>query len=231
MSGLSKVADQNGFIVVFPDGYEKSWNDCRKVGPAAEKNLDDTAYLVALKDEFVAHHHADPHRTYVAGLSNGGMMALTLACRAADHFAGVVAVAGQWSTREECKPKVPISVALMLGEKDPLVPYEGGEVSRDRGPVLSARKTLELFGRLDECPAEPHRSQLIDADRSDGTTTDVDVWAGCAAGTEVRLYTVHNGGHTWPGGWQYLAERWVGKTARDWSASEEIWAFLKDKTR
>ena len=46
---------------------------------------------------------------------------------------------------------------------------------------------------------------------------------------EVRLYTVLHGGHTWPGGWQYLSERLVGKTSRDWSASEAIWAFLKDK--
>ncbi len=230
MTGLSRVAEKEGFIVVFPDGYQRSWNDARQVGPAAEKGLDDTAFLVALADDFIAHHRADPRRVYAAGLSNGAMMSLTLACRAAARFAGVFAVAGQWPSREACQPAEPISVALVLGDHDPLVPYAGGEVAKDRGAVLSGEQTLALFAHLDGCAEGPERSALKDL-LNDGTTTTVERFSGCSGGAEVRLYTVVGGGHTWPGGWQYLAERLVGKTSRDWSASEEMWAFLKDKHR
>ncbi|MGQ0569083.1 MAG: hypothetical protein ACT4P5_06055 [Armatimonadota bacterium] len=49
----------------------------------------------------------------------------------------------------------------------------------------------------------------------------------CAEGTEVILYAVEGGGHTWPGGWQYLPERVVGRTSRDIDANQVIWSFLK----
>jgi polyhydroxybutyrate depolymerase len=220
-----------GPFVVFPDGFQHSWNDARHEGPAADKGLDDTAFLVALADELIAHHRADPKRVYAIGLSNGAMMALTLACRAADRFAGVVAVAGQWPTREACHPAAPLSVGLVLGDADPLVPYQGGQVAKDRGDVLSGLETASLFAHLDGCGAEPRVTPLPDTQPNDGTTTSLDTFSGCREGAEVRLYTVHGGGHTWPGGWQYLAPRLVGKTSRDWSASEEMWAFLKDKHR
>ena len=117
----------------------------------------------------------------------------------------------------------------MLGDQDPLVPYQGGQVNRDHGAVHSGPDTAGLFARLDGCTTGPSRTPLDDVDKKDGTTTVVDLWTGCQQGAEVRLYTVLHGGHTWPGGWQYLSERLVGKTSRDWSASEAIWAFLKDK--
>ncbi|NMD03070.1 MAG: phospholipase, partial [Bacteroidales bacterium] len=46
-------------------------------------------------------------------------------------------------------------------------------------------------------------------------------------GTEVILYAVEGGGHTWPGGFQYLPAWIIGKTSRDIDANEVIWAFFK----
>ena len=37
---------------------------------------------------------------------------------------------------------------------------------------------------------------------------------------------VSDGGHTWPGGVQYLPERWIGPTSRDFAASEVIAEFF-----
>jgi polyhydroxybutyrate depolymerase len=53
----------------------------------------------------------------------------------------------------------------------------------------------------------------------------------CKEGTEVILYTVEGGGHTWPGGWQYLPEKIVGKTSRDTDANEVIWDFFKNHSK
>ena len=46
------------------------------------------------------------------------------------------------------------------------------------------------------------------------------------AGTEVAVFTVKGGGHTWPSGWQYLNERFIGRTSRDFSASDAAWEFF-----
>jgi polyhydroxybutyrate depolymerase len=42
---------------------------------------------------------------------------------------------------------------------------------------------------------------------------------------------VDGGGHTWPGGAQYLPVAWIGHTNRDIDATETIWRFFKDARR
>ena len=48
----------------------------------------------------------------------------------------------------------------------------------------------------------------------------------CKAAAAVKLYSVQGGGHTWPGGPQYLPEATIGKTSRDFDASRTIWTFF-----
>ena len=46
-------------------------------------------------------------------------------------------------------------------------------------------------------------------------------YTGCADGNAlVRFYTIIDGGHTWPGGMQYLPAPIVGKTTRNLDASQ-----------
>jgi len=42
------------------------------------------------------------------------------------------------------------------------------------------------------------------------------------------IIAVIGGGHTWPGGLQYLPESIIGKTSREFNASEVIWQFFKE---
>jgi len=49
-----------------------------------------------------------------------------------------------------------------------------------------------------------------------------------ATNTDVVLYDVQGGGHTWPGGWQYLGVWLVGKTSREINASDLMWEFFKN---
>ena len=46
--------------------------------------------------------------------------------------------------------------------------------------------------------------------------------------TEVAFYIVQGGGHTWPGGFQYLPEAVIGRTSRDLDANRIIWEFFKE---
>jgi polyhydroxybutyrate depolymerase len=229
LSGLAQVAVREGFALTLPDGFERSWHDGRDVGPAAEAHVDDVAFLGALIDRFVAEAHVDPRRVYLVGMSNGGFVALTAACALADRVAAVASVTGAVDERlaGRCAPSRPVPVALFAGDADPLVPYGGGEVRGGRGAVLSADASAALWARLDRCRAPPDVRDLPDVDPADGTTVTLRRWSGCADGTEVRLYAVHGGGHTWPGGAGVLPAALLGVTSRDLSATEEAWAFLR----
>jgi polyhydroxybutyrate depolymerase len=69
----------------------------------------------------------------------------------------------------------------------------------------------------------------LEPDRAPDDQTRVrrEVYGSCRDGAEVVLYAVEGGGHTWPGGLQYLPARIVGRTSRDIDASELIWGFFK----
>jgi polyhydroxybutyrate depolymerase len=71
---------------------------------------------------------------------------------------------------------------------------------------------------------------LPDKDPTDGTTVTTEVYGGCKEGVDVILYAIKGGGHTWPGGFQYLPESIIGKTCKDFNASEIIWQFFKSHT-
>jgi polyhydroxybutyrate depolymerase len=233
LSLITPLAAKERFLVVFPDGYSRSWHDAREQGPAAEANVDDVAFLSSLIDDFVATRGADPARVYVMGMSNGGFMTLTLACRLADKIAAVASVTGAVAEnlKDTCTPARPIPVAMFMGDEDPLVPYEGGEVAKNRGRILAAPAGAELFARLNGCAPEAADELLPDADTGDSTRITRRTWSSCREDAEVRLYTVNGGGHTWPGGKQYLSEVFIGATSRDLSATAEAWSFFQRDAR
>ena len=69
--------------------------------------------------------------------------------------------------------------------------------------------------------AIPNRALL------DGTRTTARTWGPCAEGSEVVLYEVAGGGHTMPGGTQYLPKALVGRVSRDFDGPERIFAFFE----
>src|SRR5215467_7244981 len=88
------------------------------------------------------------------GMSNGAIMTLRLALEMQPAPAAVAAVAGTMAAKSECAgPPRPISVLLIHGTQDPLVPYTGGGVGfgerRDRGSVVSVAATRDFWLRAD----------------------------------------------------------------------------------
>ncbi|MBL8916427.1 MAG: prolyl oligopeptidase family serine peptidase [Archangium sp.] len=232
LAGLMPIAKREKFTLVIPAGMYESWHDARDFGPSAEEGVDDVKFISTLIDEFVAKHGVDPQRVYVLGMSNGGFMTLTLACRLSEKFAGAAAITGQVAKKLEadCPMTKPVPIALFLGTEDPLVPFKGGMVARVRGETLSATGSAEFLAKKNGCAGEPKLSALPDVDPNDGTKTTLTRYeAGCRA--PVNLYVIEGGGHTWPGGWQYAMEKLIGKTSRDLNASEASWAFFKTETK
>lgn len=230
---IAELAQGEGFFVLYPEGVDKSWNDARNVGPAAEQKIDDVGFLVAVLDAFAAQHAIDLKRVYLLGMSNGGMMAHTVACARAERFAAFASVTGNMPAKLEvqCKPSAPISAAMVYGTLDPLVPYAGGAVRSSPGHVLSADASLRLWATVNGCEGTASVSEIPDRPPDDGTHTRVLTYSNCREGSEVRLYSVEGGGHTWPGGRQYLGEGVIGKTSRDFVASEVLWQFFRQHSR
>jgi len=227
-------ADRNGFIVVFPDGIAKNWNDGRGVAKyrAHRDNIDDVGFISRLIDILVKDYHIDDRRVYVTGASNGGLMTNRLGCELSHKITAIAPViasmAENISTR--CSPTRPLPVLIMNGTEDPLVPWEGGYVRFRRqklGKILSVSETVDLWITKNKCTSAPHTTWEPDRNPDDETRIRKTVYDQCRNEVEVVLYAVRGGGHTWPGGRQYLPEFLIGKTSRDMDSLEVIWNFFK----
>jgi polyhydroxybutyrate depolymerase len=234
-TGFNTISDRDNFIVVYPDGFENHWNDGRGVQRygAQAQNVDDVGFMSALIDQISSQYNIDAKRVYVTGISNGAMMSNRLGAELSQKIAAIAPVAGNIpkNLASVWQPSRPLSVLIINGTEDPLVPWAGGEVHLgplDFGQVISVEDTVKFWVNNAKCTASPVITQLPDTDPSDGTTTQVETCGGCRDGTEVVLYTVKGGGHTWPGGIQYASVSVIGRTARDFNASEVIWQFFKE---
>lgn len=229
--GLSALADKEGFIVIYPDGIEKNWNDGREdedKDSAHRENIDDVGFISALIDHFAKELNIDKRRVYVTGMSNGAMMSHRLACELSEKISAIAMVAGAISKNKTytCLPSRPLSVLIIHGTDDPLVPWEGGEIRGGHGTVLSTYETVEFWITHNKCSSSPIITWEPDKDDKDGTRVWKEVYGNCREESEVILYGIEGGGHTWPGGRSHLPERIVGKTSRDIDANEVIWNFF-----
>ncbi len=234
LTQFNTVADRENFIVVYPDGFENHWNDGRGVQrySAQAQNVDDVGFISALIDHLADQFNIDAERVYVTGISNGAMMSHRLGCQLSEKIAAIAPVAGNLPVNMEpiCSPSRPVSVLLINGTDDPLVPWAGGEVHLGPlklGQVLSVADTVKFWVTKDGCTAAPVEAPLPDTDPHDGTTVTTETYGGCQDDVEVVLYAVLSGGHTWPDGLQYSSEAVIGRTSRDFNASEVIWQFFK----
>jgi len=234
LGGLNKLSDREGFVVVYPDGTEEHWNDGRdKVKYRAHREkIDDVGFLSALIDHLAKGGNIDKKRVYVTGISNGAMMSNRLACELTGRIRAIAPVAGNmpYDLVSRCSPSRPIPVLMISGTKDPMMPWEGGEAHFLRlkfGKVLSVPETIKFWQTHNHCAPVPVITREPDKDTRDGTRVRKEVYAGCASGAEVILYTVESGGHTWPGGYRYLPEKLIGKTSGHIDANELIWGFFK----
>jgi polyhydroxybutyrate depolymerase len=235
MMGFSRfnaIAAREGFAVAYPDGTGRRWNDGRVFRGRGETDADDVGFVRAVVADIAAKGTMlDRRRIFAAGISNGGFMSLRLACEAADLVAAVAPVTATMpgDLGPRCRPTAPVAVLVINGTADPLVPYAGGHVRAmfgRRGAIWSTERTISFWAGHNRCATPPDVRALADRDSADGSRVIEVLYARCA-GARVRLLRIEGGGHTWPGGAQYLPMAWIGPTNRDIDASETIWRFFK----
>ena len=232
-TGVSALADHHGFIAIYPNAVEKHWNDGRDLEDyrSNRENIDDVGFISALIDTIASRYNLDHKRVYVTGISNGAMMSFRLACELTDKITAIAPVVGSFGENisKVCEPSRPIPVIIIGGTGDPLVPWNGGHVHLFRkkfGKVLSFADTTRFWVEHNGCSADPDISWLADVDPEDGTRIRKKVYSQCNQGVRVILYEIQGGGHTWPGGPQYLPEWMIGINSKDLDAAEVIWDFF-----
>jgi len=238
LTGLSALADKAGFAVAYPQGVERHWNDGRtRVGYRAHaQDIDDVGFVVKIIEALRGQHGITGDRVFVAGAANGGILALRMACEAADKIHGVAAVMANFPDRMRfrCMPKRPVSILVMNGTVDPIVPWRGGEMRsgfRRLGRLLSTEDTVAYWAEKNGCSDAPILERLPDRAPGDGTEVRRERYQNCRLNTRVVLYTIDRGGHTWPGGTQVQPESAIGKVSRDIAAQDEIWSFFRSLPR
>ena len=229
--GFDVLAERYGFIAVYPDGYERHWNDCRGSADYAAnlENIDDVGFLRALVQRMVEEQGVDPGRVFATGLSNGGQMAYRLGLEAPDLVAGIAAMAANLPDPIACEPVgEAVATLVMNGTEDPVNPYEGGLVeifgNTSRGNVLSSAATAGYWARLAGYDGEGERSRWPQRDPDDATSVESIDWSGQGR-VPVSLVTINGGGHTVPNP-VFSLPRILGPTSHQLDGPEVIWAFF-----
>jgi len=231
---FNDLADKDGFIVVYPEGIDKNWNDGRILeGERAwEENIDDVGFIIAIIDQLKKDYMIDSGKIFTTGMSNGGFMSSRLICDRSDVFKGAAIVTATLSTNylPKCNPTNPVAVMIMNGTDDKIVPYNGGEVEvfkKVRGKIISTDDYVDFWKNKNKCVDKLPTVTVPDI-HNDGTSVSIDTYSNCELESALVLYRIEGGGHTWPGGNQYLGEWLIGKTSQEINACDEIWAFFKD---
>ena len=200
LSNFSALSERYGFIVVYPDGINRGWNDGRE----GSKGADDIGLVKALIADFSRRYPIDRKRIYVNGFSNGAMFSQYVGCALANQIAAIAPVSGYLPTEDAagCHPVRPIPVLEIAGTADPIMPFTGGEIKLlgfNRGAaVLSAKQTISMWANNAKCKGPSQSSTLAPIATNDGTSITRTSYVSCVNGTSVVLYTVIGGGHAHP---------------------------------
>jgi polyhydroxybutyrate depolymerase len=237
VSGFNEKADEEGFIVVYPDGTGKlqrkllTWNAGFCCGYALENNIDDVKFLRTLIEHLQDQYVINESMVYATGLSNGGIMTYRIGAELSDIIAAIAPVAAQiggqttendtpWQIPD---PSNPVSVIAFNGMKDKRVPYDGGPPIDNGSHVyswMSVNKSISFWVQQNHCISFPQRNI------SESGNIIIDTYSGGKNKSEVVLVSIVNGTHSWPGGqkgWENGDEPTL-----EISATDMMWDFFKN---
>ncbi|MEI7801010.1 MAG: T9SS type A sorting domain-containing protein [Bacteroidota bacterium] len=225
-SKLSKKADIEHFILVYPEGkrFQTStycgWNAGDCCDPSSTNNVDDVGFVNILLDTLLSRYEIDDTRIYAVGSSNGAMFSLRLACELSERIAAVAVNAGT-ETFSDCHPWRPVSIINFHSVLDSTVVYNGG--LGNESPIynvyfVSQDSMMYAWKNINKCHA-----------------IDTIVYGGDSAYTLIRIsncacnyakmdfYTTSDGGHSWPGG------GYSGRpVSQELIATDVLWDFFKE---
>ncbi len=225
-SQLSVKADEENFIVVYPEGLEggvfniRTWNAGWCCGHASATDVDDLGFVNTLLDTLIENYAVDTQRIYATGMSNGGFMSYRLACELSDRIAAIAPVAASMSM-VNCSPSNPVPVLDFHSYLDTNVPYLGGlgtGPSTHYSPPLDS--VLNVWSEINAC--EISNDTLAHNDQY----THIQ-WSTCSCNFLVEQIITTDGGHSWPGG---QATPLGDPTSEFVHANDVMWSFFENFT-
>ncbi|MEO7742000.1 MAG: PHB depolymerase family esterase [Usitatibacter sp.] len=223
VTGWNRVADEHGFIAVYPAGQGGATRVWYQQGASNPSRMPDVVFISELIDKLAATYNIDPARIYANGFSNGGGMSFALSCTLSHRIAAIGAVGAAntlpWAW---CSDRTPVPMIAFHGTGKREVPYHGGKALIWKGGEFpSIPEWTAKWARRNGCGATPADSRV----RPDVMRRE---YSGCAKDATVVLYTIEDGGHTWPGGAEEVSEWLLGRHSRSIDASETMWAFFRE---
>jgi polyhydroxybutyrate depolymerase len=156
----------------------------------------------------------DRSAVFAAGFSAGAAFTIAYSCAHENQIAAITTVAVEFQLG--CKKPMPI--LAFHGTKDPLVRYQNGTIGLSL-PGIKVRGTelnMSDWARLDHCRPDPRRSVI-------GSQVIRQQWERCTRATQVILYTIVGGGHTWPGA---DPSKGLGLTTQQVNATTQALSFF-----
>ncbi len=159
-------------------------------------------------------------------------MALRMAAESSNRYAAVAAA--NPNPIFAFPPNQPISILLMNGTEDRILPYDGGQMIRKRGRVFSADDTIKYWVRHNQCNESSDAIEYPDLSKSDSSTVTRTIHTNTESGVEVCLFRIHGAGHTEPSGKQQYSRAYLlftGVQNRDIEMADEIARFFEGKSQ
>lgn len=226
--GFNDIAEREKFIVVYPNGFDKNWNDGRN-GTCIDQTHDDAKFISELLVLFATKYNIDTTKIFATGMSNGAIFSNYLAHKLPGKFKAIAPVCGSISEPiANSYSSLPCSVIMINGTDDELVKYEGGFVTKKecRGKVISVDETLSKWKLINQINSTATVEKLPNIVLKDDCSATRYNYIGGVNNTKVSLIKVEKGGHQWPGKNARKITS-AGNKCEDFNASEVIWDFFK----
>ncbi len=229
-------ADQNGFIVMAPEGLPlhasmpsayyanpRVWNSGQYASLYSHSRIDDSGFIIAALDDLSARYRVDSKRVYASGYSNGGAMVFRLAAEHADRFTAIASISGLcWlSNPQPCRS---LPTLFMVGTLDPIVSIHGGlkVLPWEITPSPPVRNVMASWAGAIGCPTTP-----LSVGQVPGYHVNVEDYGPSEAGSLLRVMYIRGQGHGWPGGHSLRPERLLGPDISHFNATQASWEFFQ----
>jgi polyhydroxybutyrate depolymerase len=214
-AGLAKISADENVLLVYPNGYQKYWNECRKAANSRAniEDINEQAFFDGMIRYFTAQYHINDKKVFAVGTSGGGHMCYKLAMTMPQKFKAIAAIIANLPDTDnlDCaEAKAPMAVMIVNGTADPLNHYNGGMMEAGNfkmGKVRSTDRTFQYWAALAGYTGEPVKELLPDKDPADGKTIERYVYKR-KDNPEVVLLKVIGGKHDYPNDIDVHVEAW-----------------------
>lgn len=206
--GFSEHADTSGYILVYPQGLNKSWS-----------RENDFVFISSLIDTLTKNFAVDNQRIYVSGHSAGCILVNLLACELSHKIAAFGDVGGFMLNNYSIyyKPLQPVPYVKIHGTSDNVILYAGDSDIISVDSVISFYKHHNHAQTLTDSVALP---DIVTTDHS-----SVIKYTYGQDNSEIVFYKVIGGGHDAP---DWKGNNEMGYTNRDINTPEVLWDFFKN---